>query len=76
MTGQDWRAAKQRTGELETAGEWLKSYFPATQVLLESLLGVGWWGVVHEGEKEVRRLWGRKVSPELPLTGKSLHEWL
>ena len=76
MTGQDWRAAKQRTGELETAGEWLKSYFPATQVLLESLLGVGWRGVVHEGEKEVRRLWGRKVSPELPLTGKSLHEWL
>ena len=33
-------------------------------------------GGVHEGEKEVRRLWGRKVSPKLPLTGKSLHAWL
>ena len=33
-------------------------------------------GLVHEGEKEVRRLWGRKVSPELPLTGKSLRAWL
>lgn len=41
MTEEDWRAAK-KTGELEIAGEWLKSYFPATQVLLESLLGVGW----------------------------------
>ena len=42
MTEEQWRAAKQKTGEQEIAGEWLKSYFPATQVLLGGLLGVGW----------------------------------
>ena len=42
MTEEGWRAATKKTGELEIAGEWLKSCFPATQVLLESLLGVGW----------------------------------
>ena len=60
MTEQDWRVAKQRTGELETAGEWLKSYFPATQVLLESLLGVGWGGGCMRGRRRSEGFGGER----------------
>lgn len=53
VTEEDQRAAKCRQARWKLQ----KCYFPATQVLPESLLGVGWG---QEGEREVRELWGER----------------
>ena len=74
-TEEDWRAANQKTPELETAGV-AEKLFSCHSGFTRKPAWSGVWGAGQEGEREVRRLWGRKASPGLPLTGKSLRAQL
>ena len=66
VTEEDQGAAKCRRARWKLQ----ESYFPATQVLLESLPGMGW---EQEGEREVRGLpKERKAGPEFLPTGMFL----